>query len=72
MFKNKFGIQVANSQAISCQRAELYIASFLDGRLGDVRRDELARHAQACPHCGQLLLASYAERQLFKVSQAKR
>lgn len=65
MFKNKFGMQTASSQTISCQRAELYIASLLDGRLGDVRRDELARHAQTCPDCEQLLLASYAERQLF-------
>jgi hypothetical protein len=65
MFKNNFGMQTASSQTISCQRAELYIASFLDGRLGDVRRDELARHALTCPDCEQLLLASYAERQLF-------
>lgn len=65
MFKNKSGMQPASSQTISCQRAELYIASFLDGRLGDVRRDELARHALTCPNCEQLLLASYAERQLF-------
>jgi hypothetical protein len=47
--------------ALTCLRASLYIAEFLDGTLGD-RQTLLAEHVHDCTHCRRMLLVAYAQR----------
>ena len=45
----------SSSMDLTCDRAMLYIASYLDGVLGPARRRDLGEHLAVCRRCRRLL-----------------